>query len=105
MGLKVYGEGEWKVKKHGTDGKQQAWGKLPLAINYQKLYGSNQHGKTRYGYNKRSLSETAMFRVKKLLEGTLSLRKHNAQISKIDIMLKIFNKLIGLGIHKIKAII
>ncbi|EGU29506.1 hypothetical protein VIBRN418_14831 [Vibrio sp. N418] len=21
-GLKVYGEGEWKVKKHGTDGKR-----------------------------------------------------------------------------------
>ena len=24
-GLKVYGEGEWKVKKHGTDGKRRVW--------------------------------------------------------------------------------
>ena len=27
-GLKVYGEGEWKVKKHGTDGKRRVWRKL-----------------------------------------------------------------------------
>ncbi|SUP48114.1 transposase [Vibrio cincinnatiensis] len=27
-GLKVYGEGEWKVKKHGTDGKRRVSRKL-----------------------------------------------------------------------------
>ncbi|MDG2738429.1 IS5 family transposase, partial [Vibrio parahaemolyticus] len=27
-GLKVYGEGELKVKKHGTDGKRRVWRKL-----------------------------------------------------------------------------
>lgn len=32
-GLKVYGEGEWKVKKHGTDGKRRVWRKLHLAID------------------------------------------------------------------------
>ncbi|WP_240698077.1 IS5 family transposase, partial [Vibrio sp. F12] len=32
-GLKVYGEGEWKVKKHGTDGKRQVWRKLHLAVD------------------------------------------------------------------------
>ena len=26
-GLKVYGEGEWKVRKHGTDGKRRIWHK------------------------------------------------------------------------------
>jgi hypothetical protein len=31
-GLKVYGEGEWKVKKHGTD-KRRTWRKLHLAID------------------------------------------------------------------------
>ncbi|KIT55754.1 transposase IS903, partial [Vibrio parahaemolyticus 901128] len=31
-GLKVYGEGEWKVKKHGTDGKHRVWRKLHLAV-------------------------------------------------------------------------
>ena len=31
-GLKVYGEGEWKVRKHGA-GKHRTWMKLPIAIN------------------------------------------------------------------------
>ena len=30
-GFKVYGEGEWKVKKHGTDGKCRVWHKLHIA--------------------------------------------------------------------------
>ena len=32
-GLKVYGEGEWKVRKHGTDGKRRVWRKLHLAVD------------------------------------------------------------------------
>lgn len=32
-GLKVYGEGEWKAKKHGTDGKCRVWRKLHLAVD------------------------------------------------------------------------
>ncbi|WP_029810064.1 IS5/IS1182 family transposase, partial [Vibrio parahaemolyticus] len=31
--LKVYGEGEWKIKKHATDGKRRVWRKLHLAID------------------------------------------------------------------------
>lgn len=31
-GLKVYGEGEWKVKKHGS-GKRRTWRKLHLAVD------------------------------------------------------------------------
>ena len=31
-GLKVYGEGEWKVRKHGA-GKHRTWMKLHIAIN------------------------------------------------------------------------
>ncbi|MFH4682697.1 transposase [Vibrio diabolicus] len=27
------GEGEWKVKKHGTDGKRRVWRKLHLAVD------------------------------------------------------------------------
>jgi len=33
-GLKVYGEGEWKVKKHGA-GKRRQWRKLHLAVDEQ----------------------------------------------------------------------
>lgn len=32
-GLKVYCEDEWKVKKHGTDGKHRVWRKLHLAVD------------------------------------------------------------------------
>ncbi|WP_218758842.1 transposase, partial [Vibrio parahaemolyticus] len=32
-GLKVYGEGEWKVKKCGTNGKCRVWSKLHLAVD------------------------------------------------------------------------
>ncbi len=176
-GLKVYGEGEWKVKKHGTDGKRRVWRKLHIAVDTdtheiiatelslsnvtnievlpnllkqtrrkiveisgdgaygtkdcyeairrkqadalipprdgaafweqghprnlsvacQKLYGSNKHWKQRYGYHKRSLSETAMHRVKQLLGGKLSLRNYNAQVGEAYAMIKALNKLTGLG--------
>ncbi len=179
-GLKVYGEGEWKVKKHGTDGKRRFWRKLHLAVDTntheiiaaelslsnvtdaevlpnllkqtrrkiveisgdgaydtkacyeairikravalipprdgaafwerghprnlgvacQKLYGSNKHWKQRYGYHKRSLSETAMYRVKQLLGGKLSLRDYNAQVGETYAMIKALNKLTGLGMPK-----
>ncbi|MCG8704042.1 IS5 family transposase [Vibrio vulnificus] len=178
--LKVYGEGEWKVKKHGTDGKRRVWRKLHLAVDTntheiiaaelslsnvtdaevlpnllkqtrrkiveisgdgaydtkacyeairikravalipprdgaafwerghprnlgvacQKLYGSNKHWKQRYGYHKRSLSETAMYRVKQLLGGKLSLRDYNAQVGETYAMIKALNKLTGLGMPK-----
>lgn len=45
-----------------------------LAVGSQKLYGSNKKWTKRYGYNKRLLSETAMYRVKQLLAEKLSLR-------------------------------
>lgn len=32
-GLKVYIEAEWKVKKHGTDGKKRVWRKLHITVN------------------------------------------------------------------------
>ncbi len=32
-GLKVYGEGEWKVKNHGNDGKRRVWHKLHIAVD------------------------------------------------------------------------
>ncbi len=184
-GLKVYGEGEWKVKKHGTDGKHRVWRKLHLAVDtsthevvaaelslsnvtdaevlpnllkqtlrriieisgdgaydtrdchdairfkravplvplregaafwenghprnlavgYQKLYGSNNKWKKRYGYHKRSLSETAMYRVKQLLGGRLSLRNYNAQVGETYAMIKALNKLTGLGMPETPCIV
>ena len=31
-GLKVYGEGEWKVRRHGWS-KRRTWRKLPLGVD------------------------------------------------------------------------
>ncbi len=184
-GLKVYGEGEWKVKKHGTDGKRRVWRKLHiavdtstheivaaelslsnvtdaevlpnllkqtrrkiieisgdgaydtrnchdairikravplippregaafweqghprnLAVGCQKLYGSNKTWKKRYGYHKRSLSETAMYRVKQLLGGRLSLRNYNAQVGETYAMIKALNKLTGLGMPETQCVV
>ncbi len=184
-GLKVYGEGEWKVKKHGTDGKRRVWRKLHiavdtstheivaaelslsnvtdaevlpnllkqtrrkiievagdgaydtrnchdairikraiplippregaafwerghprnLAVGCQKLHGSHKKWKKRYGYHKRSLSETAMYRVKQLLGGKLSLRNYNAQVGETYAMIKALNKLTGLGMPETQYIV
>ena len=71
-----------------------------LAVGCQKLYGSNKHWKERYGYHKRSLSETAMYRVKQLLGGRLSLRNYNAQVGETYAMSKALNKITGLGMPK-----
>ncbi|EAP96572.1 Polyribonucleotide nucleotidyltransferase [Vibrio splendidus 12B01] len=72
-----------------------------LAVGCQKLYGSNKYWKERYGYHKRSLSETAMYRVKQLLGGKLSLRNYNAQEGETYAMIKALNKLTGLGMPEI----
>ncbi len=184
-GLKVYGEVEWKVKKHGIDGKRRVWRKLHLAVDTstheivaaelsllnvtdaevlpnllkqtrrriieisgdgaydtrdchdairfkravplippregaafwenghprnlavgcQRLYGSNNKWKKRYGYHKRSLSETVMYRVKQLLGGRLSLRNYNAQVGETYAMNKALNKLTGLGMPETQCVV
>lgn len=71
-----------------------------LAVDCQKLYDSNKYWKERYGYHKHSLSETAMYRVKQLLGGRLSLRHYNAQVDETYSMVKVLNKLTGLGMPK-----
>lgn len=40
-GLKVYGEGEWKVKKHGSDGKRRVWRKLHIAVDTSTHVGKS----------------------------------------------------------------
>ncbi|MBM5222584.1 IS5/IS1182 family transposase, partial [Vibrio parahaemolyticus] len=66
-----------------------------LAVGCQKLDG----------YHKRSLSETAMYRVKQLLGGRLSLRNYNAQVGETYVMIKALNKLTGLGMPETQCIV
>lgn len=65
----------------------------------------NKKWKKRYGYHKRSLSETAMYRVKQLLGGKLSLRNYNAQVGETYAMIKALNKLTGLGMPETQCIV
>ncbi|HCG6612636.1 TPA: IS5/IS1182 family transposase, partial [Vibrio parahaemolyticus] len=76
-----------------------------LAVGCQKLYGSNNKWKKRYGYHKRSLSEAAMYRVKQLLGGRLSLRNYNAQVGETYAMIKALNKLTGLGMPETQCVV
>lgn len=71
-----------------------------LGVACQKLYGLNKHWIQRYGYHKRSLSETAMYRVKQWLGGKLSLIDYNAQVGETYAMINASNKLTGLGMSK-----
>ncbi|EJL6706473.1 IS5/IS1182 family transposase, partial [Vibrio cholerae] len=68
-------------------------------------YGSNNKWKKRYGYHKRSLSETTMYRVKQLLGGRLNLRNYNAQVGETYAMIKALNKLTELGMPETQCIV
>ncbi len=46
-----------------------------------------------------------MFQVKKVLGGTLNLRDYNAQIGEAYVIIRVINKLIELGMPKIKVIV
>lgn len=176
-GLKVLGEGEWKVRQHGAD-KRRVWRKLHLAVDSttheiicadlslsgttdaqalpglidqthrkirqasadgaydtqcchdtllkkkirplipprsgaqywpdkyhernhavanQRLSGSNAVWKKKVGYHRRSVAETAMFRIKTLLGGHLSLRNYDAQVGEAMAMVKALNRMTLLG--------
>lgn len=80
----------------GGGASAQSGGWLP------KLCGSNKKWKKKYGYHKRSLSETAKYRVKQLLGASLTLRNYNAQIGETYAMLKAFYKFTGIGMSEIQ---
>ncbi|EAA8667818.1 IS5 family transposase [Salmonella enterica] len=182
-GLKVFGEGEWKVRQHGAD-RRRVWRKLYLAadsatheiicadlslsgttdaqalpglinqthrkireasadgaydtrychdallrkkirplipprsgaqywpdkyhasnhvVANQHLSGSNDLWKKKVGYHRRSVAETAMFRIKTLLGGNLSLRDYDAQVGEAMAMVKALNRMTLLGMpHSVR---
>ncbi|PSW06078.1 IS5 family transposase [Photobacterium lipolyticum] len=182
-GLKVFGEGEWKMKKHGKE-KRRVWRKLHIAVDAdthqivaaelslssvtdgevlpnllkqthrkikaisgdgaydtrrcyeaiakkkasplipprtgaaywehghprnrgvanQRIHGSNEHWKKVIGYHKRSLSETAMFRYKTLINSSLTLRDYNAQVGEVYTAIRAMNKLTRLGMPVTQAV-
>ena len=63
------------------------------AVARQRLTGSNAYLKWHTAYNRRSVSETAMYRVKQLFGGHLTLRDYDAQVEEAKVMLRALNKM------------
>lgn len=59
----------------------------------QHLSGSNEVWKKKVGYHRRSVVETAMFRIKTLPGGHLSLRNYDAQVGEAMAMVKALNRM------------
>ncbi|EAX9821125.1 IS5 family transposase [Escherichia coli] len=176
-GLKVFGEGEWKVRKHGKE-RRRIWRKLHLAVDSnthevvcadlslnnvtdseafpglirqthrkiraaaadgaydtrlcydelrrkkisalipprkgagywpgeyadrnravanQRLSGSNARWKWTTEYNRRSIAETAMYRMKQLLGDSLTLRDYDGQVAEAMAMVRALNRMTKAG--------
>jgi len=183
-GLKVFGEGEWKVKKHGKE-RCRIWRKLHLAVDAsthevicadlslnnvtdaeafpelirqthwkirsaaadgaydtqrchdelrrkkisalipprkgagywpgeyadrnravanQRLSGNNARWKWTTDYNRRSIAETAMYRVRQLFGDSLTLRDYDAQVAESLTMVRALNKMTKAGMPESERI-
>ncbi len=67
------------------------------AVGNQHLSGSNDAWKKKVGYHLRSVAKTAMFRIKTLLGGHLSLRDYDAKVTEAMSMVKALNRMTLLG--------
>lgn len=67
------------------------------AVANQYLSGGNDIWKKKVGYHRRSVAETAMFRLKTLLSGRLNLRDYDAQVGEAMAMVKALNRMTRLG--------
>jgi hypothetical protein len=63
------------------------------AVANQRLTGDNARWKNMTGYHRRSIAETAMYRVKQLFAGHLSLRDYDAQVAEAMAMIRALNKM------------
>jgi hypothetical protein len=63
----------------------------------QRLSGNNARWKWTTDYNRRSIAETAMYRVKQLFGGSLALRDYDAQVAEALAMARALNKMTKAG--------
>jgi len=70
------------------------------AVARQRLTGSNAYWKWDTAYNQRSVAETAMYRVKQLFGGHLTLRDYDAQVGEAMAMIRALNKMTRAGMPK-----
>ena len=67
------------------------------AVARQRLTGSNVYWKWNTTYNRRSVADTAMYRVKQLFGGHLTLRDYDAQVGEAMAMISALNKMTRAG--------
>ncbi len=67
------------------------------AVANQRLSGSNARWKWTTEYNRRSIAETAMYRMKQLLGDSLTLRDYDGQVSEAMAMVRALNRMTKAG--------
>ncbi|EOG5907671.1 IS3 family transposase [Vibrio vulnificus] len=92
-----------KLIDHGVRISMDGKGRWVDNVFIERLWRSLKYEEV-YLNHKRSLSETAMHRVKQLLGGRLSLGNYNAQVGETYAMIKALNKLTGLGMPETMVI-
>lgn len=75
------------------------------AVARQRLTGSNAYWKWNTAYNRISVAETAMYRVKQLFGGHLTLRDYDAQVGEAMTMILALNKMTRAGMSESVRII
>ena len=104
---------EWWEKQKGSRGirrgqwyrlvfqfpiRQAAAARLPTRVANQRMTGSNARWKWTTDYNRRSIAETAMYRVKQLFGGALTLRDYDGQVAEAMALVRALNKMTKAGI-------
>ncbi|WP_228307209.1 transposase, partial [Klebsiella pneumoniae] len=67
------------------------------AVANQRMTGSNARWKWTTDYNRRSIAETAMYRVKQLFGGSLTLRDYDGQVAEAMALVRALNKMTKVG--------
>ncbi|ESM92461.1 hypothetical protein L376_05122, partial [Klebsiella pneumoniae MGH 30] len=67
------------------------------AVANQRMTGSNARWKWTTDYNRRSIAETAMYRVKQLFGGSLTLRDYDGQVAEAMALVRVLNKMTKAG--------
>uniref|UniRef100_UPI002B1BD781 transposase n=1 Tax=Klebsiella michiganensis TaxID=1134687 RepID=UPI002B1BD781 len=67
------------------------------AVANQRMTGSNARWKWTTDYNRRSIAETAMYRVKQLFGGALTLRDYDGQVAEAMALVRALNKMTKAG--------
>ncbi|WP_047060839.1 IS5 family transposase [Edwardsiella tarda] len=67
------------------------------AVANQRLTGSNARWRWKTDYNCRAIAETAMYRIKQLFRGSLTLRDYDGQVAEAMAMVRALNKMTKAG--------